>query len=747
MNFFRIRNGYPNHTGVIASMQNGGEVADHPTPDGESRNAGEPVGVALEPLDAGGLRSLGNACLRRGETDRAVGLLCRAVKLKPSNPAFHVDLASAYREQADFARSAGCCRTALMLKPDDPEALNALGLALKGLGRAVEAADQFRRVAALSPRMVEAHYHLGLVLTDQGQHAEAITQLQRAVELAPGRIAYRKRLAEVLLKQSQPEHALPHLQEAVRLRPGLADLHFKLGNALRDLNRLEDARAAYAEALRLDPTLIVANARIGITWKREGRLHEALGWFRKAVELDANNPHFWHRLGELHNERDEPEEGETCWRRALALSPPEPAPVHVGLGVALQDQGLLPAALEQFQTAARLQPELASPRHHLGVIHEQLGEMAEAEEAFRMALRLEPDFAAPFSRLATMLRDKLAEPDLVLLESRLADPKLKERPRTRLLFALAHVLDSRGDYTRAAELLREANALALKWADGYHAYDPADHERFIDALAREFSSAFFQRTAHTGSSTRRPVFIFGLPRSGTTLVEQVLASHPKIHGAGELRLARQSFDAIPSVLGRSVPPLHGVAYLDGPAIGKLAEQHLAKLHELDGGAAERIVDKMPDNYQQLGFLATLFPRAVFIHCRRDLRDIAVSCWLTDFSSIRWANDPAHIAERFRGYRRLMDHWRSVLPVPLHEVQYEETVADLEGVTRRLLAACELDWDPACLEFYRTRRPVRTASIAQVRQPVYTSSVARWRNYERELGALFDALPVNDAGPA
>jgi hypothetical protein len=145
----------------------------------------------------------------------------------------------------------------------------------------------------------------------------------------------------------------------------------------------------------------------------------------------------------------------------------------------------------------------------------------------------------------------------------------------------------------------------------------------------------------------------------------------------------------------------------------------------------------------LGMLAAIFPRATFIHCRRDLRDIAVSCWMTDFRSIRWASDPVHIASRFREYRRVMAHWRDVLPVPVHEVNYEETVTDLEGVARRLLAACGLGWDPACLEFYRTQRTVRTASVVQVRQPVYKKSVARWKHYEHELADLFAALPPPD----
>ena len=206
-----------------------------------------------------------------------------------------------------------------------------------------------------------------------------------------------------------------------------------------------------------------------------------------------------------------------------------------------------------------------------------------------------------------------------------------------------------------------------------------------------------------GSDSERPVFIFGLPRSGTTLTEQVLASHSRVHGSGELPLAREAFDALPATLGLDLEPAACLGRLDATAARRLAAAHLDCLSALDA-TADRVVDKMPDNYLYLGLLATLFPRARFIHCRRDLRDVAVSCWMTHFRQIRWANDPAHIAHRFKNYVGLMDHWRSALPVPVLEVSYEEMVADLEGQARRLLSFCGLDWEPSCLAFHETSRP-------------------------------------------
>jgi hypothetical protein len=361
-------------------------------------------------------------------------------------------------------------------------------------------------------------------------------------------------------------------------------------------------------------------------------------------------------------------------------------------------------------------------------------------------LRLQPAYALPHARLATLLRGNLPAADQAALEERLADANLEDGPRARLLFGLAHVLDAQGDYRRAAELLRQANALTLELARRQkREYAPADHERFVDGLIREFGPAFFTRQSGAGHDTRRPVFVFGMPRSGTTLIEQVLASHSRIRGAGELRLARQSFEAIPAVTSRTDNPLDCVLHLKGKGIRALADRHLESLSALDGSHAAHVVDKMPDNYMYVGLLAAMFPGAVFIHCRRDLRDVAVSCWMTDFRSIRWANALEHIAARFEQYRRLMNHWQAVLPAPIHEVDYEETVADLEGVARRLLAACGLEWEPGCLDFHRTRRPVRTASVGQVRQPIYTRSVARWKNYEIALAELYARLPTIGVG--
>jgi tetratricopeptide (TPR) repeat protein len=695
--------------------------------------------LAKEANNAAALHLLGVLHHQRGEHARAVELIAQAVALRPNVPAFHANLAEAYRASGQLERAVGCCRAALQLWPEYPEALCNLGVALQGMGRFAEAANPLQRALELRPGFATAHNNLGIALRELGQRDLALEHFQRAVALEPAFAPARTNLGQMLLDRGAVDEALPHCQEAVRLAPDLAAMHHNLGNALRALDRLVEARAAYLEALRLDPKLALAQAHLGLILQKEGELDNALVWLNQAAELEPANATFWEYLAEVHDEREDPNESIPCWERVLALQPEERPGPHLSLGWALQEEGRLDEAREHYRIATDLNPDLAGAHLNMGGLHEELGAMAEAESSFRSALRLQPKYAAAHARLATLLRGKLPAADQGALEERLADPALEPAPRARLLFAQAHVLDARGDFDRAADCLRHANALSLEQAKERRGYVPADHEQFVDRLLGAFSRDWFARASDSGMETRRPVFIFGLPRSGTTLIEQILASHPRVHGAGELRLARQSFEAIPRVLDRSDPPNECVSSLDPAALRRLAEEHLAKLDAHASGWPERIVDKMPDNYMYLGLLATMFPSAVFIHSRRDLRDVTVSCWMTDFRSIRWANDPEHIASRFRQYHRLMDHWQAVLPVPIHAVDYEETVADLEVVARRLVAACSLEWNAACLDFHRTQRPVRTASITQVRQPIYKQSVARWKNYEHDLGALFAAL--------
>jgi tetratricopeptide (TPR) repeat protein len=687
--------------------------------------------LAVEPGHPDALHLLGVVAHQKGDHARAVELILRAITGKPGDAMYHANLAESHRAHGRLDQAVASCRAALHLRPDYPEAANNLGLALLGQGKVDDAIAQFSEALRLKPDYAMACNNLGNALRLRGDLKEAETHFRRAVEMSPYLAEAQSNLGQLLLERHQPHESLNHLSAAVRLRPDLAEAHNNLGNALRELGRLAEAREAYVQSLRLNPTLAMTYNNMGQALQEENTLDEAGTWYERALELDSSSARFHCNLAGLLAQQEKYDEAADRYRLALRLDPTY-ADAHCGLGGVRHEQGYLEEAQAHYREALHYNPELPAAHSALGRVHEELGDFTEAESCWRTALQCDPRQAGAHAQLATLLRGKLPDEDVSAIRHLLADPDLHDARRSALQFGLAQVHDGRGAYADAAELLRQANALALAVARRRGlGYDPAEHSRFVAGMMAVCTPAFFERVRGFGLESERPIFIVGLPRSGTTLTEQILASHSQVFGAGELRLGRDDFEALCS---KDMDAMEALAQLDQATARRIGEQHLKKLEELNADAP-RVADKMPDNYLYLGLLAALFPRAKFIHCRRDLRDVAVSCWMTNFRQIRWANDPEHIAARFKESARIMEHWRHVLPVPILDIDYEETVADLEGTARRLVAWCGLDWEPACLKFHEGNRPVRTASVIQVRQPIYRRSLGRWKNYERSLQAL------------
>jgi tetratricopeptide (TPR) repeat protein len=711
--------------------------------------------LARNPNHPDALHLLGVVAHQLGQHQQAAQLISRAIALRSSVPAYYANLAEVWRALGQLDKAVECCRIALRLQPNYPEAINNLGLALLQVGKIAEAIDQFQAALQLRPNFAMAHNNLANALRTQGDLEAAIHHFRQAVECDPKLAEAHSNLGQLLCERQQLPEALQHCQKAVELRPSFAEAHSNLGNVLREMGKLDEARQHYVEALRLNPAIGMIYNNMAQLLQEEGKLPEALAWYQEALARDRNTPRIYCNLASALSELDRYDEAIAQYKIALRLDPKCPE-AYNGLGFVCHEQGRDAEAKKHYQTALQFKPDFAPAHCNLGTLLEELNDLEGAEKAFRAALLHDPTHAGAKAQLATLLRGKLPDEDLEAMRRQLAEPDLLPGKRAVLHFGLAQALDARKQYAEAAEHLREANALALEaWRKRGEIYDPDKHHQFISEMMAVCTAEFFERLRGLGLDSERPIFIVGLPRSGTTLIEQILASHSQVFGAGELRFAREDFESLPAVM-RSHPPetpepasgepaMAYLSRLDREAIHTIAQRHLDKLHALNSTAL-RVADKMPDNYMYLGMLAVLFPKAKFIHCRRDLRDIAVSCWMTNFRQIRWANSLDHIASRFLEYQRLMAHWQATLPVPLLHVDYEETVADLEGVARRLVAWCGLEWEPACLEFYQTERPVRTASVTQVRQPIYTRSVARWKNYEPALGSLFEKLVPSRSEP-
>lgn len=694
--------------------------------------------LAASPNHVDALHLLGVIAHQRGNEPRAEELIGRAIAIDPNVAAFHANYADVCRMLGKLDQSIASCQTALRLQPNYAEAANNLGLALMAKNQLDAAASQFREAIRMHPNFAMAHNNLGNALRLSGNSEQAIASFRKAAELQPNLAEARTNLGQMLLEQNNLDEALIHCREAVRLRPDFPEAHNNLGNVLREQDDLEGAKECYRRSLQLNPNLAMTYNNMAQALQEQGALDEAQNWYHQALQRDPNVARIHCNFASLLIELEQDAEAKRRLEIALRLDPNH-AEAHAGLATILRDDGRHQEALAEYQESIRLKPTLAGAHAGMGRLLEELGRMPEAEAAFREAIHNDSKNAFAYGQLATLQRNKFPEADHSTMQSLLLDRTLSDSKRSSLHFGLAQVLDARGDYADAAEHLRQANSLRkVDWAKRGKGYDPHDHAMFVDRIIATFTPEFFERTRGFGLETERPVFIVGLPRSATTLTEQILASHSRVLGAGEQRLAREGFESIPEILNSTEMPIDCLSQIDASTIRKVAQRHLDRLTQLNS-TADRVVDKMPDNYLYLGFLQVLFPKARFIHTRRDQRDVAVSCWMTNFSQLRWAFDLQHIASRFRQYDRLMAHWQKVLPIPVMEIDYERTVADLESTARRLLDHCALDWEPSCLAFHKTTRPVRTASVTQVRQPIYSRSVARWKHYENELAELFSQL--------
>lgn len=683
------------------------------------------------------LHLLGVVAHQRGRHRRAIELIGKAVSLDPRQAAYHGNLSEACRAAGDLPQAEVQARLALNLQPGHAAFCNSLGLALQAQGRHGEALPQFQEAVRREPGFALAHNNLGITLREIGRLAEALDAFRAAVRLDPASALAQSNLGQMLLEHNQVDEALAHCQEAVRLQPEHPEALNNLGNVLRRLGRLEEAKSCYDRVLQLQPGQAMAQNNLGQALQEEGQLDEALACYQQALSLEPRSARFHCNLASLLRERERDDEALEHCRLAFQLDPAYAEGHHL-LGSLLREQGDLAGAEAAFREALRLRPESAESRVSLGHLLEERGSLEQALATFREALRHDPRNAAAYGGLATALRGRMPDDELAAAERLLQTP-IPPGARAGLQSALAQALDGRGRYAEAAEMLRLANARRAEQMERRgRAYDPAEHTRFVDMLIAQFSPEYFRRVHGWGLDTELPVFVIGLPRSATTLTEQILASHPQVFGAGELRYMHESFDSFPGLLKSNLPAVESPALYEAAVIHHIAAQHLERLRRLHPDAT-RVVDKLPDNYLYAGLIATLFPKARIVHCRRDVRDTALSCWMTNFKQITWACDLRHIAGRIREYQRLMEHWRRVLPVPMLEVDYEETVADLQGVARRLVRDCGLEWDPACLSFHENTRPVRTASVTQVRQPIYTRSVQRWRHYADALAPLLQEL--------
>ena len=669
---------------------------------------------------------LGVALLRQGK--EALPALHKSAELMADDPEAHRNLGASLCEQGQWALGLESFRRALALAPLDADCQVEAADALRALGRVREAVPLYQRALQINPQYVEAQNNLGNAFLELGQPAEAAACFQLALRLRPDD-------AQILCNLGNAEQRLGHLDEALAVTrravardPRLSVAHNQLGFVLSNLGQREEGAASYRQALALNPGYVDALNNLGNVLRDMGQRREAVPLYEQAIKLDPRGVETHWNLGSVLFELRRVQEALESYRRALALNP-DYAPAQLSMAMAMRQQRR-PAEAEQCcQAALAIDPNYVDALAFLGELRADRGCFAEAEELFQRAIALNPSCATAFFGIAT--HRKMSGNDETWLkgaEALVARP-LPLAHSISMHYALGKYFDDLGQYDRAFENYRQANELTKRHGS---TYNRGQLTRTVDQILRSCDSAFLGRFAAPGPGSERPVFIVGMPRSGTSLAEQILASHPSVVGAGEVPFWNVAFAA------------YRKEELKGPVqaavITGMASDYLGRLSTA-GSDGLRVVDKMPANFFYAGLIHAALPRARIIHMQRHPIDTCLSIYFQNFFGMGpYANDLADLAHYYGEYVRIMEHWRGLLPATaLLEVPYEALVADQESWSRRMVDFVGLPWDPKCLEFHQTDRVVITASKWQVRQKIHSSSAGRWKNYEQFVAPLREAL--------
>jgi tetratricopeptide (TPR) repeat protein len=562
----------------------------------------------------------------------------------------------------------------------------------------------------------------------------------RASNVAPAKAAreaaVRLQRGAQLIKSGEPEAAIAPLSEAVRLAPQNSLVHHDLGLARLETRRLPGAIASFQKAIALKPDFSRAHHSLAVALDRAGRIGDAIAAYKKAAELDPKNVQACTRLAELLNRFGMIDDATAWLYRAAAVDPRSPTG-RLNRARALLNEQKLAEAERELRRLVVLAPRQPGGNYLLGTILSSSGRFAEAIASFEQAILTDPNDCTAY--LSRVLVHKLTEADRPLVARLLALLERRSAPdEARMIahFALGKAYDDLKDYAEAMHHFDAANALRKRFST----FDPEEHRKRVDGLIATCTPDFFARHREVASLDATPVLIVGLPRSGTTLVEQIISAHPQVAAAGELIYWAQQGVSMEPKLADGIAPDRARAITDG---------YLSLLRTVSAEAL-RVTDKMPLNLLLVGAIHALFPNARIFHCRRHPVDTCISIYSLYFATqMDFASSKENLAFYYRQCERLVDHWRQVLPADrFFEVEYEALTANPEPLARQMIAFCGLDWDEACLRPEDNERTVNTASVWQVRQPIYRSSTERWRRYEPWLGALRELLPaVENRGEA
>ena len=528
-----------------------------------------------------------------------------------------------------------------------------------------------------------------------------------------------------------------HYRQAVAFRPAYFEALASLGNVLRGQGKFDASAACFEQLLALRPEDAAGALQPGPGPRLSRPVRSGRGTLSPSATLRPDSAVVHNSLGVILAQQKKLDEAQARFEQAVALRPDLAEPYN-NLGNVLRERGQLEQAATRYRHAIALRPDYAEAHNNLGNIRWEQGKFDEATTHYRQALAFLPNLAEARYRLAELTTFHAGDADLAALEALAADSaRLPSGDRIFVEFALGKAFDDIGDYERAFQHWLRGNAQKRREME----FDEAAWlQKTVPLVVQTFDSALFDRFAAVGDPSPVPIFVLGMPRSGSTLVEQILASHPQVQAAGELQNLDRVARSAPDFAGRPVRFPHWVRTADAGTFRRLGQAYLASLPPLAAGQT-RLTDKMPSNFVYAGLIRLALPGARIIHTLRDPVDTCLSCFSRLFDvGPSFTYNLAELGRSYRLYHELMAHWRAVLPAgAMLEVAYEDVIDDLEQQARRLLDYCGLPWDDRCVSFHQNNRPIKTSSNVQVRRPLYRSSLARWRRYEPFLQPLLAEL--------
>ena len=707
----------------------------------------KPAGPAEQPLTPGRAIILAEQKRRQGFLGDAEELCRRAISADPNNADAAHMLGIIAHQSGKHGEAIEHVRRAIALKPDAPLYHANLSEMCRLAGRVDEAIAAGRRALEIDPNNASALSNLGVALFDRGEFEEALSCYDRAIALQPDFVQAHSNRGNALQRLKRFAEAEPSYRRAIELRPDFSDAWNNLGTCLRELKRIEEAEEVYRKALELNPNNPDTLDNLALALKDLEQLDEAAVLLRRAIEIEPRKVSIFVHLASVLLDQDKVDEAAAAAERAVELDGNDADAVNLMGRVSFQRHNLQ-AAVGYYQRALALNPELADAYNNMGNVLKELGELQQAEDAYNNALRIDPEITGVYVNLADSKKFAEGDQHLAAMEALAAKTEgLSKADRMQLDFALGKAYADLKEYDRSFTHLLAANSAKRATLS----YDENATLGLFDRIEAVFTAELVAAKSGIGEPSSLPIFVMGMPRSGTTLVEQIIASHPLVHGAGELKNFNNVVLMVRGPDGNPIRFPEFVPGLGATALRQIGARYVTSLRQLmppasgEGKEAEKqwVTDKMPSNYYFAGLIYLALPNAIMIHTVRDPVDTCISCFSKLFSAEQTHTyELGELGRYQRRYQQLMEHWRRVLPAGrILDVRYEDVVADLEGEARRIIAHCGLPWDDRCLEFHTTNRPIRTASATQVRQPIYNTSVGRWRVYGEHLGPLLAALGV------